>query len=241
MLVASRAARAKASPASSTRPRRSSRWARTACTRAVRRRPGSSANVSTAASATAGPATSATATAWLSATTGPGRDRLEHLVEDVDLGPVGRVGRLGLGVDRGDRGLELEGTDRSLGQGGLDEGHALGDEAAVPERSVLLGQWHQIAVGGGAGGPPGIGQEHQGEQPGDLAVAGDERVEPAGQADRLGGERRLGEARPGGRGVAFGEDQVEHLGDDGEALGQLARCAAARRAPRCPGAGPWPG
>ena len=42
--------------------------------------------------------------------------------------------------------------------------------AGVPAGPVLLGQRHEQPVGVGAGGPPGLGEQHQREQPGDLAV-----------------------------------------------------------------------
>ena len=61
--------------------------------------------------------------------------------------------------------------------------------AAVPARAVLLGQRDQRAVGAGAGRAAGIGEQHQREQPGDLAVVGQpRRVQLPGQPDRLGGQ-----------------------------------------------------
>jgi hypothetical protein len=41
---------------------------------------------------------------------------------------------------------------------------------------VLFGQRDQLAVRAGAGRAPGVVQQHQREQPGDLAVLGQHRV-----------------------------------------------------------------
>ena len=63
--------------------------------------------------------------------------------------------------------------------------------------------------GSGAGPVPGVDEEHQREQPGDLAVVGQRRVEGPGQADRLLGEIDAMQLRPGRAGVALVEDQVQ--------------------------------
>ena len=60
----------------------------------------------------------------------------------------------------------------------------------VPERPVLLVERHQRPVGAGAGWAAGVGQQHQAEEPGHLAVVGEQPVELAGEADGLG--RQLG-------------------------------------------------
>ena len=68
----------------------------------------------------------------------------------------------------------------------VDQRDALGDRAAVPARAVLLGERdaarRRRPVRAGAAG---VGQQHQREQPGDLAVVGQQPVQLAGQPDRL--------------------------------------------------------
>ena len=55
-------------------------------------------------------------------------------------------------------------------------------DVAVPEAAVLLGERDQRAVGAGAGRAPRVGQQHEREQPGDLAVVGQQRVHRRGSA-----------------------------------------------------------
>ena len=77
--------------------------------------------------------------------------------------------------------------------------------------------------GAGAGRAAGVGQQHEGQQPGHLAVAGDQPVELAGQPDGLG--RQLGphQLRPRRGRVALVEDEVEHMEHDAEPLRLLSR------------------
>jgi hypothetical protein len=68
----------------------------------------------------------------------------------------------------------------------------------------------------------GVGEEHEGEQAGDLAVVGEAAVEIAGQADGLAGEVA---ALQGGAAaaVALAEAEVEDVEDGGEAGGASRR------------------
>ena len=68
-------------------------------------------------------------------------------------------------------------------------------EAAVPEGAVLLGQRDELAVGAGAGGPPGVGEQHEREQTGHLGIVGQRRVHAAGEADGLARQVGAGEVR----------------------------------------------
>jgi hypothetical protein len=116
----------------------------------------------------------------------PGCQRLEQPVEQEDLRPV-RVIRAGRFVmDGGDGRLELIWADRRVGQGRTDDGDPFGDRLAVPQAAILLRQRDERAVRASPGRPAGIGQQHQGEQTGDLAVVGYALVQLAGEADRFG-------------------------------------------------------
>ena len=50
-----------------------------------------------------------------------------------------------------------------------DERDAFRDRALIPQRSILLRERDQLAVRPGPRGAPRIGEQHQREQPGDLA------------------------------------------------------------------------
>ena len=52
----------------------------------------------------------------------------------------------------------------SLGEGGLQDGDALGDELGVPLAAVLLGERHDPSVRSGAAAAARVVQQHQGEQ-----------------------------------------------------------------------------
>jgi len=145
-------------------------------------------------------------------------DPQEQFVERGDLRPVGHLGTDGLVVDRGDRRLKLVGADAAPRQRRGDERDALGDLGLVPAPPVLLGQRDQLPGRARAGGPPGVGEQHQREQPGDLAVAGQQPADDPGKPDRLGRQVRAEQPGPGGGGVPFGEDQVEDVQDHREPL-----------------------
>ena len=78
-------------------------------------------------------------------------------------------------------------------------------------RSILLGERDQGAVVADAGRPAGVGQEHQREQTGDLAVVGQEAPQLARQPDPLRAQLDPLERRTRARGVALVEDQVQDV------------------------------
>ena len=80
------------------------------------------------------------------------------------------VGRGGVGVQGGDRGLELELAAPLAGQRGLQDRDALRDQVGVPQAAVLLGERHEGAVRAGAGGAARVVEQHQREQPVGLRV-----------------------------------------------------------------------
>lgn len=111
----------------------------------------------------------------------------EFVVPLDDLHPVGFVGSPRVGVQRGDRGLCLVLPEPVGRQRGLQHGHTLGDQIMAPQRAVLLGEGYQGPVGTRAGRSPGVVQQEQCQQSGDLRGVGGGR-ELAGQPDRLGGK-----------------------------------------------------
>jgi hypothetical protein len=137
----------------------------------------------------------------------------QHLVQRHDLRPVGRLGARGLVVHRGDRGLDLVRAGWSPRQRLADQRHALGDLVGVPAAAVLLRHGDQRAVRPGARRPARVGEQHQREEPGHLAVLREQAVHDPGQPDRLG--RQLGalQVRAGRAGVPLVENQVEDVQD----------------------------
>ncbi len=105
-------------------------------------------------------------------------------------------------MDGGDGGLKLVGADRAARQDGLDQGHAFGDGRRVPEAAILLGQRDQLAVWTGAGRPAGVGQQHQGQQAGDLAVVWQQVADDPRQPDRLAGQVGALQVGPGAGGCS---------------------------------------
>ena len=149
------------------------------------------------------------------------RDLFEHVVQGEDLRPVGLVGARSFVVDRGDRRLQLVRAGRCLAEGGGDQPHALVDLPGVPQVAILFGERDQGAVPCGSSVAPGIGQEHEREQAGDLAVPRQQLVEHAREPDRLGGEVGPLQRRSRARRVALVEDQVEHVQNHAEAFRAL--------------------
>jgi hypothetical protein len=94
--------------------------------------------------------------------------------------------------------LQLVGPGRAAAERAGDQGHALGDAGGVPQAAVLFGHRDQVAVRAGARRAPRVGEQHEREQPGHLAVIGQQAVHDAG-----GGMGRVFLGRsPGGRQVA---------------------------------------
>ena len=116
------------------------------------------------------------------------------------------------------------------------------DQRRVPRAAVLLVEGDELAVRRDAGGAAGLGEQHQRQQPGHLAVVGEQRADQAGQPDRLGGQVGThGVGVGAGREVALVEDEVqhgEHAGDAGRQV--LARTAPGRGCGR-PRSWPWRG
>ena len=106
-------------------------------------------------------------------------------------------------------------------QGGGDQGDALADRGGVPQATVLLGHGNGLPVGRGPRRAAGVGEQHQGEQPGGLGVGRQQAVQQPGQPDRLGAQVRSQQPGSGCRRVAFGEDQVERVPDCRQVPGAL--------------------
>ena len=70
---------------------------------------------------------------------------------------------------------------------------------------------------------PGVDEEHQGQQPGHLAVAGQRRVERPREADGLLGQVDPDQGGSGGAGVALVEDQVQDPEDRAQPAVEFVR------------------
>ncbi len=129
-------------------------------------------------------------------------ERDEFVVPLDDLGPVGLVRGLRVGVQGRDRRLRLEFAQAVPRQAGLQHGDALDDEVAPPQPTVLLGQRYEAAVGTRACRPARMVQQEQREQARDLRIVG-RREQLPGQPDRLRGKVDIAA-------VALVEHQVQH-------------------------------
>ena len=99
-----------------------------------------------------------------------------------------------------------------LGKGAVEHRPAGRDLGGVPERRVLVGQEHQLAVAK-PGLAAGVVEQHQREQAVHLGLVGHELRERPAEPDRLGREVAAD-------GVALVEDQVDHREHGGEPVGQ---------------------
>ena len=70
-------------------------------------------------------------------------------------------------------------------------------------------------------GPPGFGEQHEGEEADGFGLVGHELGEHASEADGFTREVDAGEAVAGGRGVPFGVDEVDRGQHGVEPVGQL--------------------
>src|SRR5690606_11788373 len=73
---------------------------------------------------------------------GARRDRQQLVVEQPDLPPIGGGRLVGIAVNRVDGGLDLVGTRLVSTQQAAHDVLPLGDQVAVPERSVLRSEEH---------------------------------------------------------------------------------------------------
>ena len=138
---------------------------------------------------------------------------LQHAVERQDLRPVRVLGTRAL-RRAPPRSLPAADTRRPspCDSAALIERDAFGDRVPIPERAILLVERDQLAVRPGARRAPGVGQQHQRKQPGDLARR------PAGGCARLASagwprstRSRALQRRADAAGVALVEDQIEHV------------------------------
>ena len=90
---------------------------------------------------------------------------------------------------------------------------------AIPEAAVLVGQQHELAVGGRAGGPARLDEQHEREQSHDLGFVGHQLGQQPSEADGLRAEVLADEPVARARRVALVEDEV----DDGQHGPQAVR------------------
>ena len=90
---------------------------------------------------------------------GAAGQRQQLVVPLHDLHPVGLLGGACVGVERGDRGLQLELAALLEREGALQDQYALLDQGAVPAAAVLVGERHQGAVRPQPGGAARVVQQ----------------------------------------------------------------------------------
>ena len=83
------------------------------------------------------------------------------VIELHDLRPVRGKHIRGVAVNGVDSRLDLKGAGLTAAQASPEDRLALGDEVAIPEVAVLVGQSHQVAVGARAGGPARLDEQHE--------------------------------------------------------------------------------
>ncbi len=149
------------------------------------------------------------------------RPALEQAIQGQDLRPVGRGVAGCLVVHGGDRRLQLVLPGLSLLQRRGDQPRPLGDAAPVPPAALLLGQRDQFPAGAGPGRPPGVGEQHQRQQPGDLWVGRQAGVQPPGQPDGLARQVAAGQLGAAAAGVPLVEQQVKDVQHGRQAPGAL--------------------
>ena len=88
-------------------------------------------------------------------------------------------------------------------------------------RAVLVLEADRGAVGVGAGGPAGVGEQQQGEQAVGLGRVGKQLDDESGEADRLFAEVGSHQLVAGGGDVALGVDEVQDVQDAAEPFGQV--------------------
>jgi hypothetical protein len=112
-------------------------------------------------------------------------DPAELPVDPGDHRPVG-LGRLGgAGVAGGDDRLQLVRPGPGRPQRILQYPLALGDLGSVPAAAVLVLQRDQVTACVDAGGPAGVLQQHQRQQPARLRLTGHQPGQRPRQPDRL--------------------------------------------------------
>ena len=132
----------------------------------------------------------------------------ELAVEHGDVGPVARL----VGVQGRDRRLHHVRAAPAEGEGAVERRPAVGDLLRVPERAILIGEQHQVAVA-----KPrlaaGVVQQHHRQQTVRLRLVGHQLDERAAEPQRL--RREVAAAA-----VALVEDQVDDREHGREPIGQ---------------------
>ena len=151
-------------------------------------------------------------------------ERVQPIVELRDLLPVGVLGARRLGVHGRDRSLERIGPRRRGAQRFLDERAPFVELRAIPARSILMREQHQLARRVHPRLAPRIVQQHERVK---RVHLGDgrrqERTQEARQANGLGAQLAALQRLALRRRVAFVEHQVDDRHYLGEPLGKLRR------------------
>ena len=88
-------------------------------------------------------------------------------------------------MDRGDRRLDLILADPAVREGAIQERRSSSDLRLIPQPTILLRERDRLAVGRRPGGTPGIEEQHEREQAGNLRLVRELVLDHGGEADRL--------------------------------------------------------
>ena len=137
-----------------------------------------------------------------------------------------------LGMQGGDRRLDLVAARAPEPQRAVQHAHALGDLGPVPARAILVGEQDQLAVGVGPRVPARIVEQHQREQTERLWLSGINEASSLPSRTASAHRSHRTQVRAGGGGVALVEDQVDDREHGRQPLGQGG---VARQLERDPG------
>ena len=137
-------------------------------------------------------------------------------------------------MHRVDGRLDLVRARLAATQAPPDQDVSLGDQVAIPQRAVLVGEPDEFPGLGRPGRPARLDQQHQREQAEDLWLVRHQAGEEPAEPDRLGREILPGEPAARGRRVALVEDQVNHREDRRDSVGQVGPGGYAVGDPRVP-------
>ena len=134
-------------------------------------------------------------------------------------------------MHRRDRGLQRVRTEAPRRERPLDQRRPFRDLRAIPQRAILIVEQHDFAVRRRARRAPRLVQEHQRQQSHRFGLGQQLDDQPA-EANRFGRQVVARQRLPRRGRVPFVEDQVDHVQDAVESIGQIGARRDLVRDPR---------